>query len=156
MAQEFPKPTQAMLKWSARACYIEGQWSLSDCAAVLNVVRKRAKSTVDSYVKMLKAYTAIDGKPRLGNNIARSSLAKDRLLFAKSLMSFVPQMTSSWNDEWQKLQQYVFVMLTTTFITDPCPEAVHFAAPGFKPKDKMIRVKCNQRVNNVFYRLAKS
>src|SRR5262245_14822176 len=72
----FPAPAEDVVLWSARSCYAEATWSLSDCTALLHVIRKRAHRANWSFVKMLKQYSVSNWvQSAHGKRAARLKLA---------------------------------------------------------------------------------
>lgn len=139
----FPEPSKSVVLWSARACYVEAQWSKADCTAILHVIRKRSILTGWPFLKMLIAYSAI--RP--------GSSPTAREAFARRMNTTVSSMSKEWNEKWKELQEWVkLVIAPPRYIIDPCPGAIHWAAKYYKPKEKLVRVDCQLEVANAFYK----
>jgi hypothetical protein len=140
-AQEgFPPATPEIVTWSARSCYAEATWSISDCSALLHVIRKRAAKSHWSFLKMLKRYSV--------DNWLRSSHGQQ----ARTLkLAINKNQSERWNQNWQQLVSHVTAVLNDT-VSDPCPNADHWAATYYTPKSRMRRVQCTEKVENAFWR----
>lgn len=139
-AQEgFPEATPEIVVWSARACYAEATWSLSDCTALLHVIRKRSNRSNWPFLKMLKQYSV--------SNWLRGQ--RGRWTGALTLMGSKSQ-SERWNQSWRELVDHVKAVLADG-VSDPCPRADHWAAETYVPKSPMRRVRCSAKVENAFW-----
>lgn len=76
----------------ARACWLEATWSLSDCAAIHGVIKRRAERAGWTYERMLLAYSALDAQT-------------DRAAVARALPDGdVPGWTAKDNGRWSNLR----------------------------------------------------
>jgi len=140
-AQEgFPAPSSEVVIWSARACYAEATWSMADCSALLHVIRKRATKYKWPFLKMLQRYSVVNWlKSARGMKTSALTLTNNK------------HQTEKWNANWQQLVDHVVAVLADN-VTDPCPNADHWAAPTYVPRSPMRRVQCTQKVANAFWR----
>jgi hypothetical protein len=140
-AQEgFPTASQEIVIWSARACYAEATWSRADCSALLHVIRKRATKFNWPFLKMLKKYSVVNWlRGTRGRQTGSLALTANKNQSAK------------WNENWQELVSHVKDILADN-VTDPCPNADHWAATYYVPRSPMRRVRCSQKVENAFWR----
>jgi hypothetical protein len=139
-AQEgFPAASPEIIVWSARACYAEATWSITDCSALLHVIRKRAAKSHWSFLKMLKRYSAANwiGSEK-GKQTAVLTLASNK------------HQSEKWNQNWLQLVSHVTAVLSDT-VSDPCPRADHWAAASYVPRSPMRRVQCTKKVENAFW-----
>jgi hypothetical protein len=139
-AQEsFPAPSAEIVVWSARACYAEATWSLSDCTALLHVIRKRANKFNWPFLKMLKRYSVVNW---LNSSRGRQTLA----------LTLDPNRNQSehWQHNWLQLVAHVRAVFADS-VTDPCPKADHWAAMSYVPRSPMRRVRCTEKVANAFW-----
>lgn len=135
----FPPASEEVISWSARSCYAEATWSHADCTALLHVIRKRAERANWSFLKMLKAYSV--------SNWLQSSHGKRAV---RLKLAHNPDQNSKWNQNWRALVDHVVAVLTDT-MSDPCPNANHWAAAYYTPRSPMRRVRCTEKVANVFW-----
>ena len=135
----FPAASHEVLVWSARSCYAEATWSLADCTALLHVIRKRAQRANWSFLKMLKAYSV--------SNWLQSSHGKRAV---RLKLAHNADQSAKWNENWRALVEHVVEVLTDR-ASDPCPHADHWAAAYYVPKSPMRRVRCSEKVANVFW-----
>jgi hypothetical protein len=135
----FPAPSPEIIVWSARSCYAEATWSISDCSALLHVIRKRAAKSHWPFLKMLKRYSVVNWlRGASGKQTGALKLTDNK------------NQTDKWNQNWQQLVNHVTAVLADT-ISDPCPRADHWAATYYVPRSPMRRVQCKQKVANAFW-----
>jgi hypothetical protein len=135
----FPPISEEVIAWSARSCYAEATWSLSDCTALLHVIRKRADRANWTFLKMLKQYSVSNWlQSDHGKRAVRLKLAHN------------PDQSEKWNANWRVLVDHVTAVLADSVI-DPCPRANHWAASYYVPRSPMRRVRCSEKVANVFW-----
>jgi hypothetical protein len=143
-AQEgFPNPSPEIVVWSARACYAEATWSITDCSALLHVIRKRAAKFNWPFLKMLKRYSVVNWlKSAKGHATSALTLSNNK------------NQSAEWNRNWEQLVSHVVAVLGDS-VSDPCPRADHWAAPYYVPRSPMRRVQCAAKVANAFWRSVK-
>jgi hypothetical protein len=135
----FPVASPDVIVWSARACYAEATWSMTDCSALLHVIRKRAAKSHWSFLKMLKRYSVVNWlRGANGHRTGALQLASNK------------NQTEKWNQNWQQLVSHVTAVFADT-VSDPCPRADHWAAAWYTPRSPMRRVQCTQKVANAFW-----
>jgi hypothetical protein len=135
----FPAPSPEIVVWSARACYAEATWSISDCTALLHVIRKRAMKSNWPFLKMLKQYSVVNWlKSPRGKQMSALTLTGNK------------NQSEQWNQNWQQLVSHVMSVFADNE-TDPCPRADHWAAAKYVPKSPMRRVRCTEKVENAFW-----
>lgn len=135
----FPEASPEIIVWSARACYAEATFSLTDCTALLHVIRKRAHRAGWPFLKMLKQYSV--------SNWLKSSHGR-----AAATYTLTPNKRQSdkWNESWRQLVDHVTAVFADA-VSDPCPNADHWAARYYVPRSPMRRVRCNAKVANAFW-----
>jgi hypothetical protein len=135
----FPAASPEILVWSARSCYAEATWSITDCSALLHVIRKRAAKSHWPFLKMLKRYSVVNWlRGARGKQTGALKLTNNR------------SQTEKWNRNWQQLVSHVTAVFADS-VSDPCPRADHWAATFYTPRSPMRRVQCTQKVENAFW-----
>lgn len=113
---------------------------MADCSALLHVIRKRATKYKWPFLKMLQRYSVVNWlKSARGMKTSALTLTNNK------------HQTEKWNANWQQLVDHVVAVLADN-VTDPCPNADHWAAPTYVPRSPMRRVQCTQKVANAFWR----
>lgn len=135
----FPPASPELIVWSARACYAEATWSFADCSALLHVIRKRAAKANWPFLKMLKKYSVDNWvQSKHGQSARYLKLAGNK------------NQSDKWNQNWQELVRHVTAIFSHS-VDDPCPRADHWAADYYTPKSPMRRVRCTEKLANVFW-----
>ena len=128
----------------AQVCWLESTWRHDDCAAVVYVLRTRAKRAGVSVVQMAHAYSAIDRKGT-------------RAAFARALPA---ELTPRELQRWHALVEVARGALAGT-VQNPCRGATHWGARDL-PRDlkratdavqagRWRVVQCATTTANAFY-----
>lgn len=100
---------------AARACWLEGGWSLSDCAAIVYVLKARARRSGATLASMTLAYSALDADT-------------PRAAFARQLpASDEPTFSARENERWAVVRAVARAALDGR-VRNPAPGARHWGA----------------------------
>jgi hypothetical protein len=131
---------------AARACWLEGGFSLADCAAVVHVIKRRARRAGWPFERMLVAYSAIDAD-------------NPRAAFARQLPAGAePSWSPRENERWSMVREIAAAALDGR-VSSPCRGARDWGAPNLAndvgraqraiDAGKWRRIQCGTR--NRFY-----
>jgi len=137
---------------AARACFVEGGWSATECDAVLGVIRRRATVFSQPFALVLWSYSAIKGdSPRA--RLARSLPASDDLRFSQRE-----------NLAWAELRAAAVDFLAG-LRSSPCPTAMHYGAPNLDGdvmraaravlEGRWQIARCRVATRNIYYAISR-
>lgn len=132
----------------AQVCWLEATWSLSDCAAIVFVLERRARRVGSPIAEMAVRYSAIDA-------------GTERAAFARALPDGdEPAWPSHLNSRWRLLREHVEHTLAGR-VLNPCRGASQWGARNL-PCDvrravdavqagRWRVVRCTRRTANAYY-----
>lgn len=135
---------------AAQACYLEAEWRIADCVAILWVLQKRAAAAQRTFEEQLWGYTALkSATPR--SRLAKGLPAGDYEHWSKTQ-----------NASWRAVREAAAAVLGGS-LKSPCPGAVHWGAPDLDndvqrafaaiTRGDWKIVRCRERTANIFYAL---
>lgn len=135
----------------AQACFVEGGWSVPDCATIVHIIKRRAAGS--SLEAVLWSYSALKA------NTPRAVLARD--LPDGDFDSW----SASENRAWSTIRAAATEALAGR-LRSACPGASHWGAPDIErdvanalraiSAGRWRVAKCRQNTRNVFYAITSS